>query len=338
MHQYLETVRTEIEAASGEEAYLASALFWRAHKGMGYEDDGQKRLTDKAGYDQVQNQVINSLRLQEDFDLSEEILSWQAAVLRHVTKEFYHSWVDYKEQKFAASDIFADGEHCMALEASCEKIGANPTDNYTALLEIEQVLIKLCSGPNTMIRELDRFWHFKQAITERGETINLFTQKRIDAERESLTLSAAIRQIESVSARMRSNGKRLAGSHHLLWMNAHLMLESILVVLEAFLDFERIEDIDLAMNHWLDRLFPARLKGGDPNLLHQSPLHHQVIARMAQATQCMLNHVVRKEDSFGQRDEIIIPFIKDVLEQVKRTSLQNIQVITDMELEGSAQR
>ena len=335
MHQYLETVRTEIEAASGEEAYLASALFWRAQQAIGYEDDGEMTLNSKEDFERIQNQVINSLP-QDEFNLHEEILAWQAGILRHATKEFYHSWVEYKEEKFAAGDIFADGEACMALEASSEKIGGNPTENYTALLEVEQVLIKLCTAPNKTISELDRFWRFKREMVMRGETMNAFTEKRIKGEQDQSTLSASIRQLKEVSLRCRSNGKRLAGAHHILWMNAHMMLESITHVLDGFLSFEYMDDMELSMNNWLESLFPFRFEGGDPNPMYQSELHHQIIARLSQATQCLVQYQVRKVESFQQRDEIIIPFLKDVMEQVKRTSLQNIQVTqTDLLEEGT---
>ena len=180
MHQYIEAVRTELEIAAGAESYLAGALFMRLQNSLAYEDDGEERLHHRDGYELVQHKAINCLKTPHDFDLNQEVLSWQAALLRHATKEFYHWWIQYKNQKFQGPDFFADGEGCMAIESACEKIGGNPTENFTLILEIEHLLVKLTTGPGKMLSELKRFWEFKR-INQSAQN-NPFTVKRIQVE------------------------------------------------------------------------------------------------------------------------------------------------------------
>ena len=97
MHQYIETVRNEIEAAAGQESYLASTLFLRMYKDFKYEDDGALKLHDKEGFEKIQHKAINVLGKKSSFDIKEEILAWQVALLRDIAKDFYYWWIEYKQ-------------------------------------------------------------------------------------------------------------------------------------------------------------------------------------------------------------------------------------------------
>lgn len=324
MHQYIETVRNQIEAGAGQESYLTSVLFLRMYKDFQYEDDGAHKIVDKEGFERIQHKAVNSVSMGRDFDIKDEILAWQAAVLRDVTKDFYNWWVGYKEEKFRSVDCFSDGESCLAIEAACEKLDANPTDQYAALLEVEFVLNKLCTSCNKTLLELDKFWQFKYNNLKKAPD-NLFMQKRIENESSHTFMYAAIATVKEVADLFASNAARLAGADHLLWMTPQLMLESLLNIMNGYLEFEYIEDSDLELMQWLDRLFPQRLDGHQPNPLYQSSLHHQVIANLSQATQCLVQHTLKKNDPFVGRDEILKSFIVDALESVKQTELTNLK-------------
>ncbi len=336
MHQYLEMVRNEIESAAGQEKYLASALFLKVFREVPYEDDGDFELTDKAGFEEIQNRVTNILRSPSDFDPKEELLSWQIAVLRQMARDFYNIWVDYKDERFGASDIFSDGESCMSLEASLEKINEDPTENYSAILEIEQTLTKLATSPTQFVTELDKFWSFKGAISSKGDGVTAFTQKRIDLEKNGTMIAAVVRGMKEVSNRCERNARQLPGAHHLLWINAHILVESFTNAFESFLEFEYLDNIELSLHHWLDTLFPQRMIANLPNPLHQSPTHHGIIANLTQATQCMVQYVAHGNQAFDQRDEIIVPHVLEALERVKRISLKNITALQRQEMQTKA--
>ncbi len=336
MHQYLENVRLEIEAAAGQESYLASSLFYRLYTELPYEDDGAKALVDTEGYEAVRNKVVNILSKKEEFSIRQEVLSWQAGVLRHMARDFHHLWVDYKEDHFSADDFFSDGETCIALEASCDRIHEDPTENYTAILEVERSLAKLATCPNSLTVELDRFWSFKAGLLSQGEGISSFAEKRIQVERSNTLLAAILRTMEEVSARCNRNARQLAGAHHLLWGNAHHLLEGCLQALRSFLEFEQLENLELSLSHWLDQLFPKKLNRNLPNPLYMSSTHQEVIARLTQATQCMVQLIAYGNDAFAQRDQILIPHFIDALERVKKLSLKNIQALKE-EKKGQAQ-
>lgn len=323
MHQYIETVRNEIETAAANESYLASTLFLRMHKDFNYEDEGAWKITDKAGYEKIQHKAVNCLSKNRDFDVKDEILAWQIAMLRDIAKESYGWWIDYKDEKLRAEDCFSDGESCMALEATCEKLGENPTEAYTALLEVEFVLTRLCTSCNTAVIELDKYWQFKYKNKKKAPE-NSFIFKRIEAESRQTILYKSIELLQDVSKRCERYARQLAGADHLLWMNPHYMLESVIHMLYGFLNFEYIEDTDLSLSKWLDELFPKRLNNGQPNPNFQSGLHQKVIANLTQATQCMVQQTVRKKEVFAQRDEILRPFLYETLESVKRISLENL--------------
>ena len=323
MHQYIETVRNEIEVAAAQESYLASTLFLRMYREFAYEDEGAWKITDKAGFEEIQNRAINTISKHREFDVKEEILAWQVAMLRDIAKQSYHWWIDYKDEKFRAPDNFSDGESCIRLEATCEKMGENPTDAYTELLEVELVLTRLCTTCNKSVIELDKYWQFK-FHNKRKAPENSFVFKRIEAESRQTILYKSIETLKEVSERCASYGKKLAGADHLLWMHPHHLLESVIHMLNGFLNFEYIEDTDLSLSKWLDTLFPERLPDGTPNPNFQSGLHHKVIANLTQASQCMVQQTVKKKEVFAQRDEILRPYFYDALEQVKRTELQNL--------------
>ncbi|MCP4755386.1 MAG: hypothetical protein GY866_31365 [Proteobacteria bacterium] len=323
MHQYIETVRNEIEAAAAQEAYLASTLFLRIYKNFNYEDEGAWKITNKEGFEKIQHKAMNSISANREFDVKEEILSWQIAILRDIAKEFYHWWIDYKDEKFRADDCFMDGESCIALEASCEKLNENPTEVFSSLLEVEFILTRLCTSCNTTVIEIDNYWQFKFKNKKKAPQ-NSFVFKRIEAESKQTIIYTSILELENVSKRCKTFARQLAGADHLLWMNPHHMLESLVCSLKGFLDFEYIEDADLSLSKWLDDLFPARLQSDHPNPTYQSGLHHKIIANLTQATQCMVQQTVRKNDVFTQRDEIMRPYIYEALEKVKMVELKNL--------------
>ena len=335
MHQYLESVRNEIEIGAGSESYLASTLFLRIFKNFQYEDDGAEKITNKDGYEKVQNKVINIIGQQHEFDIEDEILAWQAGILRDIAKDFYGWWVDYKDEKFRATDCFSDGESCLAIEATCEKLGESPTDMYTAILEVEMLLTRLCTSCNKTIVEIDKFWQFKFNNKHKANE-NAFMEKRIMLESKNTLLYKSIQQLKEVSEICRDSAKKLAGSNYLLWATPQLMLDSLINSLNAFLNFEYIEDADLELNSWLNQIFPKRLPDHQPNPIFQSGLHHQVIERLSQATQCLVQHTVRKIDAFGKRDEILRPFIMEALENVKIIELQNLNAGTSEEIQENS--
>lgn len=323
MHQYIETVRSEIENASGQESYLASTFFLRMFKEFDYEDEGDWKITDKEGFEEIQHKAVNAISKQRSFDVKEEILAWQVAMLRDIAKESYNWWIDYKDEKFRAPDHFSDGEYCIALEASCEKLGENPTDAYSALLEVEIVLTRLCTACNKAVIELDKYWQFKFHNKKKAPE-NSFIYKRIEAESRQKIIYKSIELLSAVSQRCVTYAKRLSGANHLLWMHPHCLLESVIHMLRAFLNFEYIEDADLSLSKWLDELFPQRLSDGQPNPNFQSGLHHKIIANLTQATQCMVQQTVKRKDVFAQRDEILRPYFYETLERVKRVELENL--------------
>ncbi len=323
MHQYIESVRTEIETAAAQESYLASTLFLRMYKEFEYEDEGKWKITDKEGYEKVQNKAVNCISKQKEYDVKDEVLAWQIGMLRDIAKESYHWWVDYKDQRFRAADFFSDGESCIALEATCEKLGENPTEAFTALLEVEFVLTRLCTSCNKSVIEIDKYWQFK--YNNRNKAIeNNFILKRIESESRQTIIYKSIELLEDVSKRCKRSAKQLAGADHLLWMHPHYFLESIIHMLKGYLNFEYIQDTDLSLLKWLDELFPPRLESGQPNPNFQSGLHRKIIANLTQATQCMVQQTVRKNDAFAQRDEILRPYIYETLEKVKTIELQNL--------------
>ncbi len=323
MHQYIETVRNEIEAAASQESYLASTLFLRMYKDFEYEDEGAWKINDKEGFEKVQHKAINSISKQKEFDVKEEILAWQIAMLRDIAKESYKWWVDYKNEKFRADDHFSDGEACIALESTCEKLGANPTDAYSALLEVELVLTRLCTACNKSVIELDKYWQFKFHNKKKAPE-NSFIYKRIEAESKQKIIYKSIQALKEVSDLCERYAKQLAGSDHLLWMHPHYLLESVIHMLNGFLNFEYIEETDLSLSKWLDELFPKRLESGQPNPNFQSGLHQKIIANLTQATQCMVQQTVKRKEVFAQRDEILRPYFHEILEQVKRVELANL--------------
>lgn len=335
MHQYLESVRNEIEIGAGSESYLASTLFLRIFKKFPYEDDGAEKITDKAGFERVQNKVINIIGHQHEFDIKDEILAWQAAILRDIAKDFYGWWVDYKDEKFRAPDCFSDGEACLAIEATCELLGENPTDMYTAILEVELLLTRLCTSCNKTLVEINKFWQFKHNNTKTAQG-NSFMEKRIVLESKNTALSQSVDQLKEISQLFKDNAKKLAGSKYLLWSTPQAMLESLINALNAFLNFEYIEDADLELGVWLEKIFPKRLPDHQPNPIFQSGLHHQVIERLSQATQCLVQYTVYKVDSFTKRDEILRPFIMEALENVKHIELQNLNANASKEVQENS--
>ena len=323
MHQYIETVRNEIESAAGQEAYLASSLFLRMYKSFKYEDDGVYKLSDKENYEIIQNKAINSISKSQEFDLKDEILAWQAAILRDISKDFYGWWVDYKEEKFRAEDQFSDGESCLAVEASCEKLDENPTDVYTMIIEIELMLTRLTTSCNTFAIEIDKYWQFKYK-NQKKDPDNPFIQKRIELESRQTMISQCSEKLSEYMDAFFSFASRLSGADYLLWSSPAIMLKAYINTLQAFMDFEYIENADLELSSWLDKIFPPRLSGNEPNQFYQSMLHHRVVGNLSQATQCLVQYNVKKNDVFAQRDSILRQYIVDALDKVKRIELLNL--------------
>ena len=323
MHEYFESVRNEIEIEAGQESYLISSLFLRLHRNIGYEDDGAYKLTRKEDFEEIQHKATNSLSNHQEFNLKEEILAWQAAIIRDITKEYYGWWVDYKDDKFRAQDCFRDGEACIAVESTAEKLDENPTDLYTKILEVEFLLTRLCTSCNKTLIDIDKYWQFKYKNQKRAAN-NTFLEKRISVESRNTIIFECIKILEDVSLTCLRNAKRLAGADYLLWATPHVMLKSLICVLNGFLNFEYIPNEDLSIISWLEALFPKRLSSNDPNPMHESNLHHRVIARMGQATQCLVEHRVKRTDAFAQRDKIIKAHIFAKLEKIKMIRLKNL--------------
>ena len=334
MHQYLENVRNEIELETGQESYLASSLFLRIYRHIGYEDDGAYKLADKESFEKIQHKAINCLAGNCEFNLKDEILAWQAAILRDIAKEFYGWWVDHKDEKFRAQDCFEDGEACMALESSAEQLGENPTELYTKLLKVELLLTRLCTSCNKTLLEVDRYWQFKYKNRKKAPE-NGFMERRIAAESRSTILFESIEAIREVSQTCLHNAKRLSGAYYLLWINPHIMLESLICSLNGFLHFEYIPGEDLSLMDWLQTLFPKRLPDASINPMCESPLHHKIIASLSQATQCLVEHTVNRTDAFAQRDAILKRHIVDKLEKIKMIQLQNLQSEKESDLQES---
>ena len=323
MHQYIESVRNEIETAAAQESYLASTLFLRMYREFEYEDEGACKIVDKESYEKIQHKALNSISMTREFDVKQETLAWQIAILRDIAKESYNWWIDYKDEKFRADNCFSDGEACMALEATCEKLGEDPTEAYTALLEVEYLLKRLCTSCNKSVIEIDKFWQFKHQNKKLSDN-NSFMLKRIEAESRQTTIYKSIQTLEEISRRCERYARQLAGADHLLWMHPRYMLESIIHMFKGVLNFEYIEESDLSLSKWLDELFPKRLSSGQPNPNFQSGLHHKIIAALTQATQCMVQQIVKKKDVFKQRDEILRPYFYEIMEKVKMTGLRNL--------------
>lgn len=329
MHQYLETVRNQIENAAGQESYLASSLFLRIYQALKYEDEGICKLGDKEEYEKIQHQALNSLMNKDKrFNLEMEVLSWQVAILRDISHDFYNWWVSYKEDYLMAEDCFQDGESCIRLESSCEKLNLNPTEVFTFLLEVEYLLSRLQTCCNKVMFELHRFWRFK-VTNGLKDPRNKFLNKRIESESKGMILSEGIEILEKVAQKCTENARLLAGADHLLWINPAQMLNALSHALKGFLTFEYQEDSELILNQWIDQLFPGRLPDGEPNPLYQGSLHHRVIANLGQAIQCLVQHSIRHNDAFRQRDDIMRPFIRETLENVKRTELINLKTAQD---------
>jgi len=319
MHQYIEAVRTETESAAGAESYLAGSLFLRMQKDFAFEDDGDHRLESRDDYELIQHKAINCLKGNHTFDPNEEILAWQGALLRHTTLSMYHWWLEYKNSKFQGPDFFADGEGCMAIEAACERAGVNPTESFTWILEVESLLVKLCTGPDKIMLEQQRFWTFRSDNLAAGE--NPFSQKRVQVERESLTLTKVISVLGEVISHFKDNAKKVAGAHHLLWANSVTELQAMSELFSQFIEFDGADTFESNLSPWMKSLFPARLSDGTPNPLFESELHHEVVHRMTQATELMMQHVLKKLPVFDQRDDIMVSFVLERLESIKRTSL-----------------
>lgn len=320
MHQYIESVRSDTEAAAGAESYLAGALFLKMEKAFGYEDDGEGKLGSRDDYELVQHKAINAMNGHRAFDLGDEVLSWQASMLRHVAREFYSWWVEYKLDRFQAPDFFSDGEGCMAIESAAEKLGANPTELFTLVLEVEHLLVKMATGPGKTTMQLQKYWDFR--AQHKDQLDNPFMNKRIAAEKSHVLLAKSQAILLEVSQKMQDFAKQLAGGHHLLMMSPAIELEALCDFMEGFIDFDSTDNLEHSLSLWMQGLFPARTRSGQPNPLFHSELHHQVINRMGQATQCLVQYVLKKDlEAFEKRDQIIIPFITERLEELKRGSL-----------------
>ena len=327
MHQYIETVRYEIENAAGQESYLASSLFLRIYQALKYEDDGAYKLANKEAYEEIQHKAMNGMINQgKKFDLNMEVLSWQVAILRDISNEFYSWWVDYKNNSFMAEDCFRDGEPCTRLESSCEKLGLEPTSIFTEILEVEYLLSNFSTSCNKVLLELHRFWKFKLTNGLKGAQ-NSFLIKRIESESKNMILSQGIDRVEKMVHSCSANARLQAGADHLLWANPSKMLRSLAHALRGFLAFEYQGDSELVLNEWVEQLFSENLTDGEPNFMHQSALHHRIIAHLGQAVSCLVQHSLRHNDAFKQRDDIMRPFIRKTLESVKRKELINLKTI-----------
>lgn len=317
MHRYIEKVRTKIEAVAGQETYLTSSLFLSLYDSLKYEDGGKNRLMAKKNYDEMQEKALHILKERKAFDLKQEVLSWQVAILRDIARDYYTRWTDYIDKKFFASAKFQDGITCVALEASCEKIGVDPTETYTAMLEVEHVLTRLNISCNSVTIETANLWKFASRSKTTMEEQNEFMKKRLKNETQSTLLYRSIEQLQEVSNRCRDNASKVAGADHLLWFFPHMELESLIHSLKGYLYCEYNANPELVLDSWVDTLFPQDMDNGMPNPNRHSPLHNLILSRLAQATRCLVLHTVSQQNSFEQRDQLIIGFMEKELEQVK---------------------
>ncbi|MGK0288908.1 MAG: hypothetical protein ACI86H_000329 [bacterium] len=324
MHAYIERVRNEIEVSAGQEKYLASALFYRMHKELKYEDHGEIELSKKQDFEEIQNKALNSISTSNnDVDVQEESLAWQVAILRDIAKDFYSRWEDVFEAGFFAEDQFTDGTPCVALEATCQKLNLDPTKIYTELLEVKHTLTHLCISCNTTMDELNQLWKFKKEIKDRaGE--NAFAMRRVESETQHTIMQKSIARLEKVVTQCMDGAKKLAGAEHLLWANAGTEIKSLIGALKGFLYCEYSKEPELVLDQWLDTVFPRTLEDGEYNSHWNGPLHHTITSRLSMASQCLVLHVIKHENSFEKRDQVMRQFIRESLElEKKRTLLEN---------------
>lgn len=317
MHRYIEKIRNSIEDRSGQESYLTSSLFYRLYQELHYEDEGKQRFSKESEYNELQKKILQVIQAKPKFNAADEVLSWQAAILRDVAREYYTKWVEYVDKKFFAPAIFSDGVSCVAIEAICEKLDEDPTGTYTTLLETEHVLTRLTISCNHTIIETSNLWKFTGHAGSTEVSQNDFLQKRITNETQKTILHNSIERLQTVSDLCKRIAHKTAGSDHVMWINPHLELESLIHTLKGFLHGQYRLEPELTLDDWVDTLFPEDMDIGLPNPNRHGPLHHRIIARLAQATQCMVLHTVKGQNSFEQRDELIAGFIEQELEAAK---------------------
>lgn len=325
MHRYLESVRSDIEKKSGEDSYLSSSLFLRIYKEIQYEDEGKRILKTKKEFEAIRDQSINAIMQSKNWNLKDEILSWQVAVLRDITKEFYTRWDDYIETKFMASDVLENGNTGTALEASCEVFGVNPEEVYTVISEVRHLLTRLCVSSNFILQELSKYWVFKHRILGSHEE-NEFAQKRVKSESINTIMSDCIERLKEITTYCMIFPKHFSGSRYLLWMNAINELNSLNTSLSAFLECKYHEQTELILNEWVENIFPTNLLDGSVNPLKNSSFHLQVVRKMTQATNFLVEYVCKKRDSFKERDMVMHPFLKESLNSVMIQHIQENEV------------
>ncbi len=332
MHEFLESVRNEIENEAGQESYLTSSLFLRLYRHIGYEDNGEYVLKSKEDFEKILHKAINCLNHRQEFDLKDEILAWQVAIVRDITREFYGWWVNYKDKKFGAEDCFSNGEPCIALESTAEDLNESPTDLHTKILEIELLLAQLYMSCNKTLIDVDNYWQFQYKNRKKAPE-NRFLQKRIEAERKNTIIFSCLSVFEEMRQTCLRNEKRLSGADHLLWATPRIMIESLICAFTGILEFEYVPDEELSIDEWLENLFPKRLPDNNPNPMHESGLHHKIVGKLAQATQCLVEHQVKRTDAFVRRDNIVKPHIISKLEEMKMVRLKNLQSEKESDLQ-----
>ncbi len=324
MHQFFESLRDEIETLSGTESYLASFPFFYIYQYLKYEDHGEVKYTSKESLENLKHKVSAILSARIPFNLKEELLSWQGAILRHITKNLYLWWIDYKKQYFMQPSFFTDGTSCLALEASCEKINVSPTQVYTSVLEIENLLIKLCTSPNKSIHELAYFRHFKMQLSHLKQ--NEFTEKRKQAERKRTQLGQCISLFQKVSGEFHTLAAQLAGEDHLLWKTPASIIDASTELLEKFFDFnEQTNNLEGEFATWFSSLFPLKLANGDPNFFYESPLQNDIRKKLTIASNLLFDYTIQQQyDVFDQRNKIMIEHICNNMDKIiKEILVQN---------------
>lgn len=320
MHQYIESVRNDLERKTGEEIYLVSSLFWRMQKNFHYEDEGKTELQTKDDFMSVRNKVVNLMHDADKWSLEDEVLSWQAGVLRDISKDHYGRWDQMLESSMLTQDVFQDGTPCVTLEASCEMLGSDPTQTYTALLEVKHVLTRLCTSSDKIVQEVADLQGFRDRIRNQYQSEE-FAVKRVESETTNTILHKSIHQLEEVMNMCEENGSKLFGQGLLLWMTPKVQIESLIHALKSYLYCEYDENPELVLNKWIEGIFAETMYSGEYNPDHFGPLHMKVLKRMNSATQALIQYELFKKDSFQQRDKLMMDFLQISMESVMQDEL-----------------
>ena len=322
MHGYIENVRRDIEQSAGEASYLTSSLFVRIHNELNYEDEGKYEINSKDEFEIIRNKALNAISKKDSWKLGEEVLSWKTAILRDISQDFYSKWDDYIENKFLNPTVFADGTSCTTLEASCEILMIDPTEYYTIILEINHLLTRVYICCNNIIKETSDYWMFRNRVLGK-EQDNEFSKRRVDKESKNTILQQAIEKLRRISNMCLTLGKKSAGSHLVLWMNAHLEIKTMIIAFLGVLNCSYTENSELMLNKWIEEIFPSYLESGEQNPIQYSALHNLILRKLTLATNCLVEYVVKKQEPFLQRDNMLREHFRKSFDKVLVEELED---------------